>query len=84
MLAKGGELSAGEISSRFGSTASAISQHLKVLRDARLVVAKRRAQQRIYQLDAGTMAELEQWLSVRTREWNARLDTFDNYVQQIK
>lgn len=84
MLAEFGELSASQISGKFDSTASAISQHLKVLREARLVIMQKRAQQRIYQLDVATITEMEQWLSLRAKEWNARLDTFDTYVQQIK
>lgn len=84
MLAKFGELSASDISSRFDSTASAISQHLKVLREAGLVVMQKRAQKRIYRLDVATMSGLESWINIRTKEWNDRLDAYDNYVQQIK
>jgi DNA-binding transcriptional ArsR family regulator len=84
MLAKFGELSASDISSRFDSTASAISQHLKVLREAGLVIVQKRAQKRIYQLDVAAINGIEMWLNTRTKEWNNRLDTFDNYVQKIK
>ena len=37
MLAREGELTAGDIQARFNVSAPAISQHLKVLREARLV-----------------------------------------------
>jgi DNA-binding transcriptional ArsR family regulator len=84
MLAQAGELSASQISSRFDSTASAISQHLKVLREAGLVLVQKRAQQRIYQLDTAQMAEIKEWVDLRTRQWNDRLDSFDDYVQTIK
>lgn len=84
MLAQAGELSASQISSKFDSTASAISQHLKVLREAGLVLVQKRAQRRIYQLDTAQMAEIKDWVNLRTRQWNDRLDSFDNYVQTIK
>jgi len=42
------ELSAGEIAGRFEVSAPAISQHLKVLRDAQLVRVRAEAQRRIY------------------------------------
>ncbi len=84
MLAKLGELSASDISARFDSTASAISQHLKVLREAGLVIVQKRAQKRIYQLDTAAMSGLEEWINIRTKEWNKRLGTFNDYVQQIK
>jgi DNA-binding transcriptional ArsR family regulator len=61
MLARG-PLSAGEIAGRFTISPSAISQHLKVLRAARLVRASVAAQQRIYELDAEGLAEIESWL----------------------
>ena len=84
MLARFGELSATDISNKFESTASAVSQHLKVLREAGLVIVQKRAQKRIYHLDTAAMSGLEEWISIRTKEWNKRLDTFDDYVKQIK
>jgi DNA-binding transcriptional ArsR family regulator len=84
LLAQMGELSAGQISSRFDSTASAISQHLKVLREAGLVVMQKRAQQRMYQIDTATMAEIKEWVDMRTKQWNQRLDSLDTYVSTIK
>lgn len=84
MLARYGELSASEISHAFSSSASAISQHLKVLREAQVVLMEKRAQKRVYQLNTVTMVEVEQWVRLRTREWNSRLDDMDTYVQSIK
>jgi DNA-binding transcriptional ArsR family regulator len=84
MLAKFGELSASDISSNFDSTASAISHHLKILREAGLVVMQKRAQKRIYHIDAVAMNGLEVWINTRTRQWNDRLDTLDEYVKHIK
>jgi DNA-binding transcriptional ArsR family regulator len=70
LLARNQELSASEIGSKFSTSASAISQHLKVLREAGLVIVKKRAQQRMYQLDVATMLELEEWIYARTVRWN--------------
>jgi DNA-binding transcriptional ArsR family regulator len=61
MLARG-PLSAGEIASRFTVSPSAVSQHLKVLRGAKLVRSRVAAQQRIYELDTEGLAEIESWL----------------------
>lgn len=84
MLARLGELSASDISAAFDSTASAISHHLKVLREAGLVVMQKRAQQRIYQLDTQAMSGLEMWINTRTTQWNDRLGALDRYAQKIK
>jgi DNA-binding transcriptional ArsR family regulator len=40
----------------------AVSQHLKVLREARLVKVEKRGQQRIYHLDPAGLAELRQYV----------------------
>ena len=48
MLARRGQLSATEISDKFQVSPSAISQHLKVLREANLVQMEKRVQQRLY------------------------------------
>ncbi len=61
MLAEHGRLPAAAIHARFPMSHPAISQHLKVLREAGLVKVEKHAQQRIYQLDSQAMAELEAW-----------------------
>ena len=70
-------------SALFPATASAISQHLKVLREANLVTMEKRAQQRVYQLNVSTMAGAADWINVRTGMWQARLDRLDEYVKQL-
>jgi len=83
LLAARGELSASDISGVFTSSASAISQHLKVLREAGLVLVTKRAQKRIYQLNTATIGETERWLQLRTRQWNTRLDGMEALIQRI-
>lgn len=65
MLAEG-ELSAGAIATRFPTSAAAVSQHLKVLRAARLVRVRGEAQRRIYALDGAGLAEVDEWLTTVT------------------
>ena len=57
-----GALSSGEIAHQFTISAAAISQHLRTLRDARLVRVNVQAQRRIYELDPAGMAELAAWV----------------------
>jgi DNA-binding transcriptional ArsR family regulator len=68
------ELSAGEISARFRMSAPAISQHLKVLRDARLLRVRAAGQRRLYSLDADGLGEVEAFVSRVRRFWRGRLD----------
>ena len=74
MLARG-PLSVGEIAARFTISPSAVSQHLKVLRTAKLVRARVAAQQRIYELDTEGLAEVESWLDGVGPLWQKRLES---------
>jgi DNA-binding transcriptional ArsR family regulator len=84
MLANSGQLSATEISAKFQATPSAISQHLKVLREANLVLIEKRAQQRIYRINPDTVGELEQWARQLTQRWNERFEALDAVLEAEK
>jgi DNA-binding transcriptional ArsR family regulator len=75
------ELSSGEIARRFDMTAPAVSQHLKLLREAGLVQVRREAQRRIYALDPAGLAELDAWLARFRRFWSGRLDALENELE---
>ena len=62
-LLAAGELSAGEIASRFDVTQPAISQHLRILKEAGLVSERRDAQRRMYSLRPDGLADLHGFLA---------------------
>lgn len=82
MLAKNGRMPAGQIYKRFSASPPAISQHLKVLKEAKLVQVEVNAQQRIYQLDPAGMIEIETWLTRMRRMWEQRFDALDDVVRK--
>lgn len=84
MLAKNGPLSATDICERFKVSPPAISQHLKVLREARLVQVEKRAQQRIYQIDPDAMQEVEEWTRQMLQLWDQRFDALDRVIDAEK
>jgi DNA-binding transcriptional ArsR family regulator len=54
-----GELAAGELAGRFEDvTWPAISQHLRVLREAGLVIERREGRKRLYRADRGSLGPL--------------------------
>jgi DNA-binding transcriptional ArsR family regulator len=57
----------------------AVSQHLKVLKDAGLVFDRRAGKQRIYQVDADGLAALRAELE---RFWTKTLATYKSVVEQ--
>ena len=80
MLA-GKELSAGAISSKFDMSAPAVSQHLKVLKDAKLVTVRTDAQRRLYSLNKDGFEEMEEWLSRIRRYWTRNLDALEKLLR---
>lgn len=57
-LDSAGSLSAGALSERLNLEASALSHHLRQLREARLVRVERRGRSRIYRLDDDHVAHI--------------------------
>jgi DNA-binding transcriptional ArsR family regulator len=56
------EMSAGEIASHFEVTRSAVSQHLRVLKDAGLLAERRHGTRRIYRIRPEGLAELREFI----------------------
>lgn len=72
---------AGEIVTEFTMSAPAISQHLKILRDAKLVTSRVSGKHRIQALDFRGIKEMEAWISRTKRVWEARLDALERELQ---
>lgn len=77
MLAASDGLAASEIHEQYQVSPQAISQHLKILREANLVQMEKKAQQRIYRLNAAAIAEFEAWSSGVRQRWDRRLDAME-------
>ncbi len=84
LLATRGQLSATDICDNFDASPPAISQHLKVLREARFVRVEKRAQQRIYQVNREAMSEIEGWVQTMTKRYDARYDALDKVLEAEK
>lgn len=84
ILAERGQLSATEICEQFQVTPQAISQHLKILREAKLVQVEKRAQQRIYSVNAQAVQEIEDWARQMTELWNQRFYALDKILKSEK
>jgi DNA-binding transcriptional ArsR family regulator len=81
MLAAGA-LSSGDIAGRFAVSAPAISQHLKTLRNARLVRVRVEAQKRIYELDPAGVDELATWVMRVRSFWSVKLDALEEELRK--
>jgi DNA-binding transcriptional ArsR family regulator len=81
LLASRGRLPATEIYDHFSVSHPAISQHLKVLREAGLVTMEKHAQQHIYQVNPQAMFELGDWARQVAQRWTERFDALDLLVK---
>ena len=84
LLASKGELPATAIYERFPMSPQAISQHLKVLREARLVDMEKRAQKHLYRLNPHKLSEFETWIQNMQQRWSERFDALDVVLENEK
>ena len=81
MLAAGA-MSSGDIARHFAMTPPAVSQHLKTLRDAKLVRVRAEAQRRIYELDPAGVGALADWIARLRSFWSVKLDALERELQK--
>src|ERR1700683_3679495 len=61
---------------------AAVSQHLRVLREAGLVTARKQGRHRYYQLRPAALEELRDWLDELEQFWRARLTALGDYLRE--
>lgn len=83
-LLRDGPRPVGEIATRLSLRQPQVSKHLRVLSQAGLVGVRPVAQQRLYQLQAKPFRELDSWVDSFRQLWEGRLDTLDEYMQELK
>ena len=71
-------MSAGEIASHFEVTRSAVSQHLRVLKDAGLLAERRHGTRRIYRIRPEGLAELREFIDGL---WEIKLATLKRVAE---
>jgi DNA-binding transcriptional ArsR family regulator len=76
-LLASGELSVGEVATRFAISAQAISRHLQVLERAGLIERRIERQWRFVRLRADALEPVESWLSRHRHHWTTALDRLE-------
>jgi DNA-binding transcriptional ArsR family regulator len=79
-----GPATVSELAAPFDMQLPSFVLHLSVLERSRLVKSKKRGRVRTYELVPERFGVVEDWLTARRQEWEARLDRFDQYVKQLK
>lgn len=82
ILLSEGEQTAAQICSHFEVSNPAISQHLKILREAGAIEVEKKAQYRVYSVKAEAILELEEWTNSLKRMWERRFAALGNVLDK--
>lgn len=61
---------------------AAVSQHLRILREAGLVTARKQGRHRYYQLRPAALEDLRDWLDELEQFWRGRLAALGDYLRE--
>jgi DNA-binding transcriptional ArsR family regulator len=61
----------------------AVSKHLRILREAGLVVVRGDAQRRLYRVDPTPLREIDDWLAPYRARWADSLDALERHLDAI-
>jgi DNA-binding transcriptional ArsR family regulator len=79
-----GEATVNELAMPFSISQPAISKHLKVLEEAKLISRARVAQSRPCRLEAAPLRDLASWLETYRRFWDQNFDRLDAYLKELQ
>ncbi|HEY1630017.1 MAG TPA: metalloregulator ArsR/SmtB family transcription factor [Rhizomicrobium sp.] len=80
-LLRQGRQPAGAIAGRFPVSRPAISKHLRLLREAKLVVEAREGRARLYQLNPAPLKSVDDWIAAYRRYWRTQLGNLRHFVE---
>lgn len=81
-LLRGGPLPAGDIAAQLSHISQpAVSKHLRVLRQSKLVQVEPAGRQRVYRLNAAAMQPVVDWVTHYDALWDRRLNALKNVAE---
>jgi len=78
-----GELPVMALAGQFDVTISAISQHMRVLREVGLVTVRQDGRERLYSLNPAQLQPVVDWLAPYERFWGEKLDALGEHLEEI-
>ena len=78
---QGGGVAVAELAAGFAMSRPAVSKHLRVLRDARLVREDKEGRQRVYRLTPGPLRDLLMWVESYRSFWPANLMSLKRHLE---
>jgi DNA-binding transcriptional ArsR family regulator len=81
-LLSGGELALTELARQFPVTLSAVSQHMRVPREAGLVTVRQAGRDRLYRLNPEPLQGVSDWVGRYERFWRKKLDALGEELEE--
>lgn len=79
-----GAQSVNSLVDRIGMSQPVVSKHLRILRDAGLVLVRPKGQQRLYSINPEPLAEIETWLEPYRKFWDGKLDALERHLDEME
>lgn len=75
------QLTVNAISEKFTISRPAISKHLKVLLNTKLVIPNQKGRERYYRLNVEPLNEVRKWMDFYDKFWDKKLQQLKNYLE---
>jgi len=79
---RAGGVAVNALAADFDQSRPAISKHLRILRQARLVSEQRSGRERVYALDHKPLREVAGWIESYRAFWQTNLDNLKRYLEK--
>jgi DNA-binding transcriptional ArsR family regulator len=83
-LAQEGEKNVTELLEPFAISQPAVSKHLRILREAGLVRSRKEGRLRLYEVEAGGLRQVHDWVSHFEKYWDEKLHALGEYLDRRK
>jgi DNA-binding transcriptional ArsR family regulator len=72
------------IAENFNTSRQAVSKHLRILTECKLVKQEQKGREIYYSLEIGKMKEIDKWLEQFKKIWETKFNQLDNVLSKIK
>lgn len=80
----GTQMTINEVSEKFEISRPAISKHLKILEECGIVSVTQKGRERFCYVNHENLIPAFLWIEKYHKQWEKRIDSFENYVNQLK
>ncbi len=78
------ELSVNEVAEKFNISRPAVSKHLKILDECGILSFEKRGRERFCKVNTEQLVPAFLWIEKYNKEWKQKIDSFENYINQLK